>query len=259
MDQHTKHILWALLAFVVLFPVANIAFHFSSTPNVHGAGEPAPSDSPSQPPSALVPEKPSEPSLDNNASAFMTKRFNGISMSVPKTWRVIGENDTASLNTNSEALLEELGIAVEQGNNTILWAANARDDANVTRATMRLSVRMATTAGQAELREIASTQPREAVERELMTAAEETTAAMRKIPSTIYYNVTDVGLRDNGAIICSWIRSEYDRGKNPTTSDMWICPVSDRTFKLTTSYSNAREALYAATVQHAWRSLSLQP
>ena len=120
---------------------------------------------------------------------------------------------------------------------------------------MRLSVSIAETVGQAELRGLATAQSQEEVQREFMSAAEEIAAAMRKIPFTEYYKITDVGLRDNGAIICIWIRAEYDRGKGPMTSDMWICPVSDRTFKFTTSYSKPREALYAATIQHSWRSL----
>ena len=201
MDAHTKKILWVLLAFVVLVPVAIVLYS-----QVKNADEVRTSNATmrsSKPTTTFAPEGSADMAEQASASAFQTKNFDGISISVPKTWRVIGENDTRSLNTNAEALGESLGIAAEQGNNTILWAANAHDDENVTRATMRLSVRMAATVGQAELREAATAQLQEEVEREIMSAAEETAVAMRKIPSTAYYNITGVGLRDNGTIVCT--------------------------------------------------------
>lgn len=203
-------------------------------------------------------EEPARAVSTRNSSAFIRQEFAGVSLSVPKDWRSIGENDARSLNTNSEAMSEAVGAPARQGNNTILWAANAIDDGNVTRATMRLSVRADQAGGQREMRE-ALAQPQEAIERELLNAAEEAAPAMRRLPQIKYYNVTGAGLRQNGNIVCVWNGSEYDAGKGPTVSDLWICPVSGRTIKFATSYDKSRAALYAATIDRTWNSLSVGP
>jgi hypothetical protein len=194
---------------------------------------------------------------DENPSAFFTREFEGISISLPKNWRWMDQADSESLNTNSEALGDSVGMAVNQGNNTILVAGNAFDDAKVSVATVRLSVRSASTLSQAELRQALS-EPQAEIEREIVGQSEMTATAMQKLPQVKYYEVTGGGLRQNGALVCAWSGFEYDIGKGPTVSDTWVCPVSNRTLKLTTSYAKSRANLFASTVDHIWRSLMLQ-
>ncbi len=187
----------------------------------------------------------------------MAKQFDGISILVPRNWHWMGKNDSDSLNTNAEALSDTLGLDIRQGNNVILLAGNAHDDANISRATIRLSVRMGTKITQSELQEAAS-EPRQ-FNKEIFEAAEQTAVAMRKLPQNKYYNATAGRLRQNGKISCVWVEFEFDLGKGGTIADTWICPVSGRTFKLSTSFAKARAGLYAATIDYVWRSLSLVP
>jgi len=202
---------------------------------------------------ALVIEQVAKMSAPKNTSAFHKRTFEGVTVSVPKSWHWIGVNDRESINTNLEALGDSLGLEINQGNNVVLLAGNAYDDARITRATIRLSVRAGATVSQSDLRGALSESQQ--VEQELLSAAEQTATAMRKLPQAAYYKVVSGGLRQNGHIICTWIRFEYDVGKGSTISDSWICPVSDRTFKLTASYTKARAPLYAATIDYTWRSL----
>ena len=192
-----------------------------------------------------------------NPSAFFTKELDGISISLPKNWRWIGRADSESLNTNSEAMGDTIGVAINQGNNTILAAGNAFDDTKVSVATIRLSVRSASTISQTDLRQVLS-EPKAEIESEIVGQSEQTATAMRRLPQVLYYNVAGGGLKQNGSLICSWSGFEYDIGKGPTVSDSWVCPLGDRTLKLTTSYAKSRANLYAATVDHVWRSLRLQ-
>lgn len=202
---------------------------------------------------------PSEKAIaGENHSAFERKAFDRVSISLPRNWRWMGASDAQALNTNSEALTESVGVGVGQGNNTILVAGNAFNDARVSVATVRLSVRSGPTIGQAELRD-ALKEPQEPISQEIREDAEKTAAAMRKLPQMKYDNVTGAALRENGNIVCAWTRFEYDLGKGPTVSDTWVCPVSDRTFKLGTSYEKRRANLFAATVDYVWRSIMLTP
>lgn len=203
-----------------------------------------------------------EPEAENqfhklgNPSSFFTKDFNGITVSLPKSWKWMDHADAESLNTNTEAVGESVGMKIDQGNNTILVAGNAFNDAEDSVATVRLSARSAPTISQAELR-LALNDPQTNIENVLVGQAEHTAMSMRKLPYVIYYNVIGAGLRQNGSLICTWSAFEFDIGKGPYVSDTWICPLSNRTLKLTTSYSKARANLFAATVDHIWRSLSL--
>lgn len=238
-------LLAVLVIAVIGLAAAGAWYEISHTPRSAAERSPQPSTASQSPDMSGATDSPESP------SAFARRTFDGVTISLPNDWRPIGKNDAQSLNTASEAL-----SGIGQGNNTILWAANAFDDANVTRATMRLSVRDTATIGQDDLRE-ALTQPQDPIERELMIAAEQGAAAARKLPQTAYYKVTGAGLRENGHIVCTWTGYEYDIGKGPTISDLWVCPATDRTYKFTTSYAKARAALYAPTINYSWRSLSL--
>lgn len=193
-----------------------------------------------------------------NPSAFEKKTFDGVSISFPKNWRLIGKSDSDSLNTNSEAMSEAVGMAVKQGNNIILLAAVALDDAGATKATLRLSVREGSEISQFDLRE-ALKEPKDQLEHEIMEAAKPVAEAMNKMPSVSYHLVTGGGIRENNSLICIWTQYEYDLGKGASISDSWVCPASNRTLKLTASYPKSQSALFAATIDYVWRSLSIEP
>lgn len=240
---------FALTAFVALLGIGFSA----SQPGVATSTQPT-NAKPTQP--LLTPVE--KAIAGENPSAFERKAFDRVSISLPRNWRWIGESDAQALNTNSEALTESLGVGVGQGNNTILIAGNAFNDARVSVATVRLSVRSGPTIGQAELQD-ALKEPQEPINREIREVAEKTAVAMRKLPQMQFYSVTGGGLRQNGSMVCMWTAFEYDLGKGATASDSWVCPSADRTFKLTTSYAKSHANLYAATVDYVWRSIRLEP
>lgn len=196
--------------------------------------------------------------IPGDNSAFERKAYEGVAISLPKNWRWFGGNDAQALNTNSEALAADLGVGVAQGNNTILVAGNAFDEARISVATVRLSVRSGPTVGQADLLK-AMKEPQEAISQGIREEADKTVVAMRRLPQVQFYNYIGGGLRQNGSVTCMWTSFEYDLGKGATVSDSWVCPASDRTFKLTTSYAKSRASLYAATINFVWHSLAIEP
>ena len=59
----------------------------------------------------------------------------------------------------------------------------------------------------------------------------------------------------NPYLVCSLSSFEGDLGRGPLISDTWVCPLGDRTIKLSTSYEKGLQSIYRPTVEHVWRSL----
>lgn len=199
---------------------------------------------------------PTQPPIASGSSAFVRKHFGDIAIELPANWLWMEQSDAASLNTNSEALARSLGAEVNQGSNAVLAAGNAFNDAKESVATVRLSVRSGTKGGQADMRE-GLKEPQREVEAMMLIGLEKTAAAMRKHPGMKFYRVRGGGLRQNASLVCTWSGFVYDAGRGAMVSDSWVCPVGNRTVKLTTSYQEERASLFAATVDYMWRSLSV--
>jgi hypothetical protein len=190
-------------------------------------------------------------------SAFETRTLgSGISIAAPKDWRWMGTADASYLNTGSEAALDSIGVEAGQGNNTVLLAGNAFNNEKQSVATMRVSVRSSAEMSQDDMREglKESTAVTNAV---LRQGAEATAEALRKISGMSSYRAVDASLEQNASLICIKSTYEYDQGRGPTISNTWVCPLGDRTVKLSTSYHKAQSNLFAPTVDYMWRSLAV--
>lgn len=197
------------------------------------------------------------PSHASNSS-FATVQFEGYAkIALPRNWTYLDKNVAAHLNTSSEAAARVAGFSVNQGDNNILVAANARDAKGKSKATVRLSVRLGLSATQEEFLEI-SKQPHQSIQDALLPAARETADAMLKMPGVKSYRVLGVKLDHNGALRCILSIFEGDYGGRVVISHTWVCPVGNRTLKLSTSYEKQNQAIYWPTIEYIWRSLSAE-
>ena len=189
-------------------------------------------------------------------SAFATVQFADVALiALPRSWTYLDKNIAANLNSSSEAVGRIAGISINQGDNKILVAANAYDAAGKSKATVRLSVRAGQSPSQQELRELAK-QPTQSIQEALLPAAKETADAMLKVPGIKSYKVVGVKLDYNGMLHCALTTFEADYGSRVVVSDTWVCPLSNRTLKLSTSYEKRNQAIYRPIVDYVWRSLS---
>ncbi len=188
-------------------------------------------------------------------SAFATVRFGDIlQVDLPRNWTYMDKNVADHLNTSSEAVAKLAGVIIAQGDNTILVAANAYDTRGKSKATLRISVRSVPGITQSQMHEFA-TQPPSVVESDLRRSAEETVNTMLKVPGVKSYAVRAVKLDRNDSLVCSLSSFEGDIGRGPLISDTWVCPIGDRTLKLSTSYEKASRAIYRPILERVWRSL----
>lgn len=187
-------------------------------------------------------------------SGFFAQKIDRYALRLPKNWRWLDRPDAAALDAKANALTSAQGFGANAGTNDVLIAGNALDDTKRSIATIRLSVRPGKAASQVEMRQ-ALQEPQSSIAREIFAEAEKTASAMRRRPTTSYYRVIGGAFRQNASVVCLWTGFEFDVGKGPTVSDTWICPLGDRTLKLSTSYSKAYAARLATTIDHTWRSL----
>lgn len=185
---------------------------------------------------------------------FFSKRFEQVSIQLPSGWHWLNRDDATALDESAEAFTSSIGFDAKSEPNNVLAAGKAVDDTGRSIATVRLSLRPGKAASQIEMRQ-ALREPQASIRREIVAEAEKTASAMRRLPTTSYYRVTGGAFRQNASVACLWTAFEYDVGRGPTVSDTWVCPLGDRTLKLSTSYAKVNAAQFANTIEHIWRSL----
>ncbi len=190
------------------------------------------------------------------ASSFAPIQFGDVAqIALPRNWTYLDNEVANHLNTSAEAVGHIAGIYIDQGDNKILVAANAFDSAGKTKATLRLSVRGGKTANQLEIRELSKQSPqlvREAAQPE----AQDIANSMLRVPSVQTYKVLDVRIDTNGALYCTRFTFEGFYGGRDMLVDTWVCPLGNRTIKLSTSYEKRHQSIYRPTIEYIWRSLS---
>jgi len=189
-------------------------------------------------------------------SSFGTVRFSNVArIDLPRNWTYLDKEIAAQLNTSSEATGRILGIPINQGDNTILVAGNASDGKGKPRATIRLSVRARPSPSQQQFRELAKQSP-QLIREALLPVARETADAMLMIPGIKSYKVVGVKLDTNGELHCARLSFESEYSDRVVISDTWLCPLSNRAIKLSSSYDKRYQAIYWPIIEYVWRSLS---
>lgn len=190
-------------------------------------------------------------------SSFQTVEFGGIvKISLPKNWAYLDKYVADHLNTSSEALSRISGLVIAQGDNRVLVAANAYDDKGKTRATLRLSVRKAVSPSQTDMRELGK-QPKNVIQSALLPSANEIVEAMLKVSGVKSYKIRAVKIDQNGTLVCSLASFEGDYDNRSVVSSTWVCPLGDRTIKLSASYEKHLESVYLPTINYVWSSLAV--
>ncbi len=181
-------------------------------------------------------------------SAFATVKFGGgVQVDLPRNWTYMDKRVADHMNTSSEATANLTGLSLNQGDNDTLVAANAHDGQGKSKATLRISMRAAPSMSQAQMRELAAAPP-SATEEQLRSAADETVKVMLKVPGVRSYAVRTVKLDRNAALVCSLSSFEGEFGRGLVVSDTWVCPLGDRTLKLSTSYEKSSQSIYLPTL-----------
>lgn len=172
----------------------------------------------------------------------------GISIQIPKHWRIIENRIMDQLDTNTEAV-----TGVPQGNNEILIAANyySKDLKNAS-ATARLSVRSKRTITQREI----SLMTNDDIELESEIGKYSIEDALKKSDSKVRLTAHKMVRKKliSANILC--FEADYSLN-NKDKQLLYVIPLGDKTIKLHVTYLLEEERNLKPTVTHIINSLRL--
>lgn len=177
-----------------------------------------------------------------------------ISIESPRHWIYQNEQIRRHLNTGSEAALRLLGIPLGQGDNKILLAATTYTSYKSSSATVRLSVRQGATLTQGNIQEM-SAYSKADLDIALSPANSETERMLRSLEGVRYAKAVESRIDSNGFLNCIFAEFEYGKSDGVTLSQTWICPLGDKSIKLSTSYRKSESYIFKPVISYIWKSL----
>lgn len=188
-------------------------------------------------------------------SAFSKLDFGGaITVEVPRNWTYKNENLRRRLNTEGEAATRLLGITPNPGENIVLVAANAYTSFQTASATLRLSIRRGESPSQADVRELSKASRSELLQL-LGPVTSESHKAMMNTGLVKSIKTLDARILSNQSLHCMFFESEALFADRTELLQTYICPMGDKSIKLSTSYLKSEAPLFRPVLQHVWLSL----
>lgn len=190
-----------------------------------------------------------------NNGAFAKLDFGGNTyIEVPRNWTYLDENLRRHLDTGSEAVTRLAGIAPNPGENIILVAGNAYTSSRTPSATLRLSVRRGDSPTQENMREVAKL-PKKELAQLLAPVAEETRRVMVGLDGVKSVKAVDARVASNRGMTCMFFEFETDASDGAKLSQTYVCPLGNRSIKLSTSYRKSEATLFHPVIKYVWQSL----
>lgn len=191
--------------------------------------------------------------------SFQIVNFNNeIQISVPRNWDYLDASMKKHLQTGSDAMIRTSGLPHDSSENTILIAANAHTSNKSTIATLRLSVRNVDAPSQSDMYKF-SKLSKDEISRELAPVLKST---QQKIDS--YFKgmsktkESNISIVNNKSILCILVNTESTRSDGDWLTQVYMCPLSTKSVKVTTSYRISNELLMKPVVQYVWQSLIIK-
>ena len=191
-------------------------------------------------------------------NSFAKLDFAGTAfIEVPVNWKYLDENLGKQLNIAGEATVRFAGITPNTGENVILIAANAYTSSRTPSATLRLSVRRGKAPTQTEMRE-ASRLPRSALTQLLEPIAEETRRVMVVNSGVKSVTTTASSVLSNRGVVCMFFEFEIKSTTRTSLYQTYVCPLGERSVKLSTSYNKSEANIFRPIIDHVWQSLRVK-
>lgn len=176
---------------------------------------------------------------------------------VPRNWTYLDDNLRKHLNTGSDAATRLAGITPNPGENVILVAANAYTSFRTPSATLRLSIRRSDGPTQADMREV-SRLPKVELAQLLAPVADETRRVMIGIDGVKRVKAIDARVVTNQGMICMFFEFETEASDSVKLSQTYVCPLGNRSVKLSTSYRKSEGTLFRPVIEYVWQSLRVK-
>lgn len=190
--------------------------------------------------------------------SFVKLDFAGTTLiEVPINWEYLDKNLRRQLNIAGEATVRVAGITPNIGENVILISANAYTSSRTPSATLRLSVRRGKAPTQTEMRE-ASKLPSSVLSQLLEPIADETRRVMLVNSGVKSVTTTASSVLSNRGVICMFFEFEIKSATRTSLYQTYVCPMGERSVKLSTSYNKSEANIFRPITEHVWQSLRIK-
>jgi len=191
-------------------------------------------------------------------SAFAKLDFGGmIYIEVPRNWTYLTDNITKHIDTGSEATIRLAGISPNNGQNSILIAGNAYTSYRTTSGLFRLSVRYGSSPVQEDMRKLTELSEDE-VALILTPVANLTRKAMLSTKSIKSVKTVNTKVTTNNGLVCMFFEFETDLLDGLKLAQTYVCPLGNKSVKLSTSYRKSEAILFRPVVEYIWTSLRVK-
>lgn len=191
--------------------------------------------------------------------SFQIINFNDeIQISIPRNWDYLDESMKKHLQTGSDAMIRTTGLPHDSSENTILIAGNAHTSNKSTIATLRLSVRNSDAPSQSDMYKLSNLSKDEisqVLAPVVKSTHKELDSYFKGMSKTKESNISIV---NNKTVMCILVNTESTRSDGNWLTQVYMCPLSTKSVKLTTSYRISNEILIKPVVQHVWQSLTIK-
>ena len=191
-------------------------------------------------------------------SSFARLDFGGnTNIEVPRNWTYLDDNLRKHLNTSGEAVARLAEITPNPGENIILVAANAYTSFRTPSATLRLSVRRGSSPTQSMMREV-SKLPKIELSQIITPIAEETRRVMIGVDGVKSAKIVGTRVAVNQGMVCMFFEFETEVSDGAKLLQTYICPLGNRSVKLSTSYRKSETAMFRPVIEYVWQSLRVK-
>jgi len=191
-------------------------------------------------------------------SAFAKLDFGGNTyIEVPRNWTYLDQNLRKHLNTTGEAVTRLAGITQNPGENIVLVAGNAYTSFRTPSATLRLSVRRGESPTQTDMREVVK-MPKDELAEMLAPVAEETKRVMIGVDGVKSAKAVDSRVSINEGLVCMFFEFESDTSDGVKLSQTYVCPLGNRSVKVSTSYRKSEAAMFRPVIEYVSKSLRVK-
>jgi len=180
----------------------------------------------------------------------------GIHIEVPRSWKFQDDAANKHLNALTEKLIHTAGVPSNSGQNVILVMARTFTSFDAPSASLRLSVRNGRTFSQVAMGEAAK------VSKAKMR--DEFSPWMKNIKKSMANNfgvklkTVDYGVTSNKDLVCMFFIAELSMPDGLEINQTYVCPLGERTVKLSTSYRKAEAKQFRPVIDHVWQSLQVK-
>ena len=177
-----------------------------------------------------------------------------ISLAVPPNWKYQDVELSKHIDTAADATVRLAGLTPSNAGNEILISANTYTVYKTSSATLRLSVRPDNQISQTQMKSLADSSPDD-IKEIFDPISKETEKLLNSIEGVKVIKKTRAEVAYNKNLYCILMEFEISSLGDEKLQQTYICPIGNKTVKLSTSYRKSESVIFKPVIEYIWFSL----